>query len=184
MDNRNLILDLLTNFQTFDKNEERSRLKIIEFVKTQEKCFDNNFKLGHITGSALVVDTNFKHTLLNYHRKLNKWLQFGGHSDSHFNPIEVAFREAREESGLKSLLFIPEFKNIFGVDIHPIPKYGDMLLHHHYDIRIILTADKKEPFIISSESKDLKWFTLKQAQRINSQPAFLRLLSKAQNISI
>jgi 8-oxo-dGTP pyrophosphatase MutT (NUDIX family) len=179
MDQRESLLKLLKEYRGNDETEEKSRLAIIDFVEKNERCFDNDFKLGHITGSALVVDRNFEHTLLTHHSSINKWFQFGGHSDSSPDTIAVGLREAQEESGLKSLEFIPGHEGIFDVDIHPIPERGDMPIHNHYDIRIILTADKNEPYTVTNESHDLRWVKLVEIEKYNSQPAFVRLAKKA-----
>lgn len=178
MNNRVFILELLENYKAFDEAEERSCEDMIAFVQDNEKCFENNFHLGHITGSALVVDRDFKSTLLTHHTVLNRWLQFGGHSDGHWNPLEVAWREAEEESGLTSLAYFPGHEGIFDIDIHPIPERGDMPEHKHYDVRILLSADKDEQFVVSDESHDLRWFTLDEACTQNTEEAFKRMVEK------
>lgn len=178
MDNRKFILELLDNYKSFDDTEEQSRLEIIKFVKDNPECFENDFKLGHITGSALVVDKKIEFTILTHHLHLNKWFQFGGHSDSHWNPLEVAWREAHEESGLTSLAYFPNHEGIFDLDVHPIPARDEMPEHKHYDVRILLVADINEPYTVTHESHDLKWVKLDQVGQFNSQPAFLRLIKK------
>jgi 8-oxo-dGTP pyrophosphatase MutT (NUDIX family) len=179
MDKRDNILNLLENYKSIDNEEEKLRLKFINFVNSHIECFDNDFKLGHVTGAALVVDKDIQYTLLTLHSVINMWFQFGGHSDSQSDVINTAFREASEESGLKSLTFIPGHEGIFDVDIHTIPVTENMPEHLHYDIRIILTADINEPYIVSHESKDLQWVKLEEAEKYNQQPAFLRLIKKA-----
>ncbi len=79
--------------------------KIYRFVDEQPTCFERSLSIGHITGSAWIVDLNRNQALLTYHRKLNKWLQLGGHADGDPNVFNVALREAQEESGLKEILF-------------------------------------------------------------------------------
>lgn len=181
-DNRFFIINLLNNFRSYNAEEEKSRLEIIEFVQSNKECFDNTFQKGHITGSALVVDTAFEYTLLTHHVKLEKWFQFGGHSDSDPNTLAVGLREATEESCLTSLKFVPGYVGIFDVDVHPIKETEKMPLHNHYDIRILLTADIKEAFTVTHESKDLKWVLLDNVAEYNTQPAFLRLVEKARKV--
>ena len=107
MTKREPIIKLLGKHEPFDEQERKSLKEILDFVNEHDECFENDFKLGHITGSALVVDENLEYTLLTHHSLLNKWFQFGGHSDGHNLVSETAFREAEEESGLKSLKFHP-----------------------------------------------------------------------------
>ena len=54
--------------------------------------------------------------LMTHHKKLNIWVQLGGHADGESDIAQVAMREAHEESGLDDLrLVTPE---IFDIDIH------------------------------------------------------------------
>lgn len=65
--------------------------------------------------------TNLEHTkvLLMFHKKLQKWLQFGGHSDGDMDTIATAIREFHEESGI--IVEPTLFSGIFDIDIHDIP---------------------------------------------------------------
>ena len=97
-----------------------------------------------------------KKSLLNFHKKLNRWLQFGGHSDGCPDTWEVALREAIEETGMKDIDFA--MLDIFDIDVHPIPENlkKNEPEHLHYDIRFLLKA-KSDEFVISDESNNLKW---------------------------
>ncbi len=178
MTKREPILKLLKKHIPADEQEQKSLNEIITFIEANEECFENDLKQGHITGSALVVDENLEYALLTHHTKLNKWLQFGGHSDGYNIVSETAFREAQEESGLKSLKFHPAISGVFDVDVHLIPKKGEMPAHNHHDVRFLLIGDKNEQFLVSSESKDLKWIKLEEIGSYSSQPAFLRMINK------
>jgi len=51
------------------------------------------------TASAFVVDDG--RVLLIHHRKLDQWLQPGGHIEDRETPDEAAIREVREETGVE-----------------------------------------------------------------------------------
>ncbi len=183
MNERIFLLELLDDYKSENGSEELSRTVMVDFVKMNERCFENDFKLGHVTGSALIVDNDKKNVLLTHHAKLNMWVQFGGHSDGHWNPLEVARREAYEESGLTTLAYFPEDDSIFDLDIHTIPERNDMPEHNHFDVRILLSADIHEDFIVSDESHDLKWIPIDHAEEYNSDLAFLRMVGKISNLN-
>ena len=54
--------------------------------------------------SAYTIDFKNNEVLLMYNKKLNKWLQPGGHIEGLETPIETAIRETKEETGILKLL--------------------------------------------------------------------------------
>lgn len=109
---------------------------------------------GHFTGAAWLVDRDGRRVLLTHHRKLDRWLQLGGHADGDRDLAQVALREAEEESGLIGLTLEPE---LFDLDRHWIPERGDVPGHWHYDARFVVSAGGNEDYVVSDESHDLAW---------------------------
>lgn len=116
--------------------------------------------------------------LLTYHKKSNGWFQVGGHCDGEQDVLAVALREAREETGLKSLKLANDGE-IFSVDIHEVGKDKNDP-HFHYDIDFLLEADMDEPFVVDEEeSEALQWFSLREANvAVKQDKLLLRMLSK------
>lgn len=110
---------------------------------------------GHFTGSAWVVSADGHRTLLTHHRKLDRWLQPGGHADGDVDLARVALREADEETGVAGLRL--EDGTIFDLDRHWIPERGEVPGHWHYDARYVVRAGVDERFTVSGESHALAW---------------------------
>lgn len=168
--------------------EQRSQLEnFLDFASRYENIFDRNLSVGHITASGFVVSEDFSHLLMTYHRKLDKWLQLGGHCDNDPDVFSVAIKECQEESGLQNFLSYP-FKKyfslpteqplIFDLDRHMIPKYKNVESHYHYDVRYLLTADHKQKLTISHESKDLQWIPIDEVLKYNLELSIERPLRK------
>lgn len=109
---------------------------------------------GHFTGSAWVVDASGMRTLLTHHRKLDRWLQPGGHADGERDLRAVALKEAEEETGLRGLVVEGD---LFDLDRHWIPARRDVPGHWHFDARYVVRATAGEDFVVGDESHALAW---------------------------
>jgi 8-oxo-dGTP pyrophosphatase MutT (NUDIX family) len=104
-------------------------------------------------------------------------LQPGGHADGDEHVLNVAIREANEETGLFKLN--QKHKGVFDLDIHPIPERKGFPNHLHYDVRFLFEASLAEPLKISEESNDLRWIDVKDVPVLCQQnPSILRMLYK------
>lgn len=126
----------------------------LQFLDSAPQVFERSHAPGHFTGSAWLVSADGERVLLTHHRKLDRWLQLGGHADGDRDLARVALREAEEESGLRELVVEPE---IFDLDRHLIPARGSEPAHWHYDVRYVVRATGSEMFEVSEESLDLAW---------------------------
>lgn len=177
---RHLLQQRLARHQAVDSNEQRMLEQIVEFVRRHDRCFERALTVGHITGSAWIVDLHRSHILLTHHRKLDRWLQLGGHSDGDADTLNVALREGCEESGIETLR--PVSDAIFDVDVHPIPARDNEPAHYHYDVRFLLEADRTIPLVISSESRDLAWVALDEVAALSDDASIMRMLAKTRRL--
>lgn len=170
------LLSLIEKYETDYLEEKEYINKIVDFINKNGAIFGKENKDGHITASAWVVNKDKSMVLMTHHRKLDKWLQLGGHTEENESVLEGGFREALEESGLKSIEFLSE--EIFDVDVHCIPARKAEKEHFHYDIRFMFTADSDEKIQVSEESKDVKWIKLDEVKSYANSKSILRMLDK------
>jgi len=130
---------------------------------------------GHFTASAWLVGADGSRALLTHHRKLDRWLQPGGHADGDRELARAALREAEEESGLRGLVVDPE---LFDLDKHWIPERGAEPGHWHYDARFVVRATGDETFVVGEESHDLAWRDIAEIAADPSSDASLRRMAK------
>lgn len=139
---------------------------------------------AHFTASALIVTADYARVLLTFHKKLQKWLQLGGHIDAGEDPPEAALREASEESGLEVTSFSPSRlfgpRHLLDLDIHHIPAIGGEPPHRHFDFRFLFVAEHPEAIQISTESLDLRWIRCDEVQKFSAEDSLLRMVNKIQ----
>lgn len=150
--------------------------QFLSFVIKNKDCFERELLIGHITASAWVLNNKANSALLTHHKKLNKWLQLGGHTDGKPNTLESAMRELHEESGLENIEVVST--DIFDIDAHIIPAQGNEPEHTHYDIRYLFKTNGDEQYSVSDESHDLAWVKLSEVKNFNCTDSVLRMISK------
>jgi hypothetical protein len=175
---RDSLLQLLNDYRTTHPLEANTVDQLAEFVIANTDCFERSLSIGHVTGSAWVVNRAGTHTLLTHHKKLNRWLQLGGHADGDSNILNVALKEVGEESGLAS--FEAVSSAIYDIDIHPIPARGDEPAHFHYDVRFAVRAVGSDEYVVSDESHDLSWVEISRLADFVQDESMLRMASKWQ----
>lgn len=176
---RHQLLNLIRNYLSRFPEEENTVARIQGFVEANDRCFKRELSIGHLTGSAWILGADRTHALLTHHRKLNIWVQLGGHADGDSDIARVAMKEAEEESGLKGLSFIQT--TIFDIDIHEIPERGSEPAHFHYDCRFLLCATDSD-YVVSEESHDLRWIKLPEIRKLTAETSILRMVEKSGSI--
>lgn len=170
------LLDKLARYRPRDRRDACAKDRIAEFVRANDRCFERSLAVGHITGAAWLIDRASTHVLLTHHRKLDRWLQLGGHCDGDSDVLAVALREAREESDIEAIRAVDG--EIFDLDVHVIPAHGDEPEHVHYDVRFLCQTTETERYRVSDESHDLLWLSRDEADRFDLDVSVLAMLRK------
>ena len=174
------VIRQLREYQTRWESEAEIVRRFIEFISLNAGCFDRESREGHVTGSAWVVNSTNTHVLLTHHKKLNRWVQLGGHADGDSDVLRVAQREAKEESGLEAV--VPVFDGIFDIDVHSIPENRIEPAHLHWDIRYAFRVVGSEMYSVSEESHDLAWVEIQSIRSVTDEESVLRMASKWRKI--
>ena len=174
---------IVTSLKKYTSKFEEERLYIKQFLNLllHPAAFQRDHLPGHITGSSWILDRSRNFTLLTHHATLNKWLQPGGHADGEENILNVALREAEEETGLKTFTLL--YEDIFDLDIHIIPARKSFPAHLHYDIRFLFESNKEDEIIVSEESHDVAWKPLNELKQLTlNNPSMMRMAYKTKSI--
>lgn len=177
------LLSELHAYVPADDAEKAHRDGMVHLLTKRAEVFSRaHFAPGHVTASCFIVDGDGR-LLLHHHRRLNRWLQMGGHVESDELPHVAALREGTEESGLPDLTLTPAA--IFDLDIHGIPAGKGEPDHDHYDVRYVARTAKPAAITIDrAESNELAWVTLERAAELMPGPESRRVIRKLRERSL
>jgi 8-oxo-dGTP pyrophosphatase MutT (NUDIX family) len=140
---------------------------------------------AHCTVSAMILDASGQSTLLLFHKKLDKWLQPGGHIEEGEDFWQSCLREAEEETELPNLTLHPLWTPLpaspaaslaapaapaipLGLQIFTIPQSAKQAQHLHLDVCFVLQSQadlKTEPQAFQLSGTSLKWLPLLELVR-------------------
>ena len=163
----------LAKYQPRDAAQTALRDEMLAFVDRHPSALERSCAEGHLVASALLVEHGSRRVLLHLHRKLGRWLSFGGHCDGDANLLACAWRETCEESGIE-----PEGITAHPVDLdlHDIPARAGEPAHRHLDVRYVAFAPPGAQPRLSPESLELRWCTPREARALDLDASLLRLL--------
>jgi 8-oxo-dGTP pyrophosphatase MutT (NUDIX family) len=167
---------LLNNYHPQDPEEQDYKKRIFNFLHQYPNAFERSLEVGHVTAAAWLVNKDNTKALLMHHRKLNIWIQLGGHCDGDPDVLAVAIREAQEESGIMNIK--PVSDDIFDIAIHFVPESKTEKPHYHYDVRFLLQVMSDEDYIKNEESYELAWFDKKRDNLPTNERSVTRMFEK------
>jgi len=183
-DPRAALAEALRRHEPADGEEARDRDRILAFVLRHDRPFDRAIAEGHLTGSAITVSADGSRVLLLHHRKLDRWLQPGGHGDpGEAAGEEVALREALEESGIRGLALHPAAPRPLDVDVHDIPARAGEPAHEHLDLRYLVVAPEGATVAPDlAELHEIRWVPWDEVDALGPDHGLRRALAKARAV--
>lgn len=167
-----------------NEQEQRDKEVILKFLAENDDAFLRTNLTAHMTASAWVVNRTRDRTLMVYHRIYNSWSWTGGHADGEEELLNVALREVREETGVKSVR--PVTEEIYSLEVLTVDgheKRGAYVPSHlHMNVTYLLEADEEEALTVcEEENSGVRWFSLEDALRASTEPWFVERIYKKLN---
>lgn len=166
------VLTAIDAFRPIDERAERGAQLTTALIRSRGvHAFARHPACDHVTASGFVLSLDRAQVLLMHHRKLDLWLQPGGHCDGETDVQAVAAREVSEEIGSSLARLVS--RRIFDIDVHEIPARGHEPRHFHHDIRFLFEIDPCHPLPGNSESIALRWVALDEIEKLTTRPSVL-----------
>ena len=145
-----------------------------DFCIPRRRVFDRAHLVGHFTGSAWLVSADGERVLLTHHRKLNAWLQLGGHADG--DVISRVSRCAKRKRSRGSAISLSSRRSSTSIGI-AFRRGADEPEHWHYDVRYVVRATASEAFVVGDESHALAWRDVRELVEDDGVDASVRRMA-------
>ncbi|MCF0107180.1 MAG: NUDIX hydrolase [Holdemanella sp.] len=166
----------------YNEQEVNDKKIMIEFLKNHEDAYDRSNEIGHMTTSSWIVNADHTKVLMVYHSIYQSFSWTGGHADGNKNLLQVAYKEAMEETGIGYLKILDE--SIFSIEIIPVSghmKKGKYISSHlHFNVTYLFEGKEEDALHIKEdENSAVEWIEIKDLKEKVSEPWMMeRIYSK------
>jgi 8-oxo-dGTP pyrophosphatase MutT (NUDIX family) len=162
MSGLNPVAAALSRYRPRDAAEAADVARVLALASTVDDPWSRSILL-HVTASALIVHPLSQRVLLRWHARQQAWLQVGGHADpGESDPVAIALREGREETGLTDLVPWPAAEMLH-VAVVPVPARGDDPAHEHADLRYLLATASPDAARPENPDAPIRWLARSEA---------------------
>ncbi len=158
-----MYIDLIKKYIPKNEQEEVDKKTILQFIENNPDALYRTNLTAHMSSSGIVVNKSMDKVLFAHHNIYDSWGWVGGHNDGDDNPLRVALKEAKEETGVSNIY--PYSEEIFILDVIYVfnhKKHGKYVNDHlHMNTTYLLIADENDVLIVKpDENSGVKWFDI------------------------
>ncbi len=141
------------------EREASDKALILHCIENFPDVLTRGNPICHLTSSCWIVNPDRTKALMLYHNIERIWMWPGGHADGESGLLQVALREAGEET---SLNVRPVSEEIFSLEVFPVPPHvrkGKFVSAHlHLNCSFILEASEQDSYHIKpDENSGIRW---------------------------
>lgn len=178
-------MKLINQINDFDAktDQEKSDKKIMLdwLVQYHDNALTRENQVAHFTSSAIILNPQLTKICMVYHNIYQTYCWVGGHNDGNEDAIEVAIKEAKEETGIRCFQVLSE--GLASLEIIPVYahyKKGSMVSSHlHMNTSILLIAEESESLCVKAdENSDVKWIPITEIEQYSNEKELIEIYQK------
>ena len=175
----------INEFVPYNEQEEKDKSLMLDFINKNSDCLLRENRVAHFTASNWIVNKDRTKVLMAYHNIYKSWAWTGGHADGDEDLLQVALKEAKEESSIKDLKLLSD--GIYSLECITVDghmKRGEYVSSHlHLNCSFLFEASEDEELHIKEdENSDVKWIPLSELLNVvseeNMKPIYNKLNEK------
>jgi 8-oxo-dGTP pyrophosphatase MutT (NUDIX family) len=175
-------IDQIKKYEPKNEQEMLDKKAMLSFIKLNDDHLLRSNLVGHLTSSAIVVNEAMNKVLFCYHNIYKSWSWVGGHVDGNPDFLDVAIKEAKEETGVKNIKACTS--DIFMIDniyVHNHIKHGEYVPDHiHLNVTYLLIANEQDQLTHKpDENQGVRWFDIEDVLNHVSEERMKKVYIKA-----
>ena len=161
----NMSIDLIKNYTSNIEQEMFDKKRILDaYDKYGKELFYRENEMMHFTSSSMIINKNRDKVLMVYHNIYDSYSWTGGHNDGDMDFLNVALKEAKEETSLSELKVLSD--DPCSIEVLPVKahvKRGKYVgAHLHLNVSFLFEADENAyVHIKEDENSRIKWIPIK-----------------------
>jgi len=175
-------ISVINNYQPKSRLEHEEKEMMLDFIDyMNSSVLYRSSKIAHFTVSGFIINPEKTKTLMVFHNIYKSWSWVGGHCDGNPNLIEVIFKEAMEETGIRDFQLLGQVP--ISIEILPVFNHlknnKDIGNHLHLNVTYLLETSEENPFIVNSdENSAIAWLPINQLIHYCNEPHMLKIYDK------
>ena len=170
-------INSIEKYVPYNKQEAKDKALILECINKFDNLLTRENTIAHITSSGYIVNKDRTKVLMIYHNIYQTWAWTGGHADGDSDLLHVAIKEAKEETGLKTVY--PITNEILGLDVFNVNghiKNNQYVSSHlHLSVAYLLEANEDDELIVNEEeTSGVKWIPINELHIHCTEPYIVK----------
>ena len=172
----------INQFQPQIDSEKSDKQIILDYIKlVGDDILYRKSQLAHITSSGFILNESMTKTLMVHHNIYQTWAWSGGHADGDRDLLEIAIKEAKEETGIETIT--PLIDEILSLDILTVKRHYKrgkyVSAHLHLSAAYVLIADETDDLTVNpSENSDVAWIKVEEMAKMSNEPEIIPVYQK------
>lgn len=171
----------IQDFEPYNEQEEMDKSFMLDFIEHNEDYLTRENRVGHFTASNWIVNQDRTKVLMIFHNIYQSWAWTGGHADGDEDLLQVARKEAEEESNLGQLKLLKD--GIFSLEVLTVNghvKNGKYVSSHlHLNCTFLFEADESAILKFKAdENSGVQWVPIEEATKITKEANMVPIYTK------
>lgn len=180
-------INQIESYKPINNQEQIEKQIMLDFIeKHKSNVLTRKNQVAHLTSSGFIMNPDLTHVLMIHHKIYQTWAWTGGHADGDTDLLEIAVKEAIEETGLSSVRALSE--DIASLDILTVENHikGDKYIpsHLHLNVAYVLIAEMDDQLNVNDrEASDIQWIALNDVAKMSGEKHLIYIYDKLINFA-